>query len=112
MGEPTSIVRPSHADGSRRKLSNASSIGSATVPSRRSWLAWWIQRCSTNGSCEYLPTRLRRQRRREGKNNVGDSRGVGATLPVTRRCRVDWLESSSCTKSARANDVLGNGAGC
>src|SRR5258707_14700087 len=111
MGEPTSIKRLSHADGLRRKLFSASSIGSATVRSKRFWLAWWIRPCSTNGSCVCLPTKLRRQRRREGKNDAGDSGGVGAALLVARKRRVGWLESSSCTKSTRAYDMLGHGAG-
>src|SRR5258707_7084697 len=93
MGEPTSIKRLSHADGLRRKLFSASSIGSATVRSKRFWLAWWIRPCSTNGSCACLLTRLRKQRRREGKNNAGDSGGIGASLLASRKRRVDWLES-------------------
>src|SRR6195256_803956 len=106
-----STMRRSHADGLRRKRSSASSIGSATVRSKRFWLAGWIRPCSTNGSCVCLPTKLRRQRRREGKNDAGDSGGVGAALLVARKRRVGWLESSSCTKSTRAYDMLGHGAG-
>src|SRR6266852_5106624 len=107
-----STMRRSHADGLRRKRSSALSIGSATVPSKRCWLAWWIQPCSTNGSCACLPTALQRRRRREGKNDTDDSGGVGAALPVARKRRVGWLESSSYPKSAHAYDILGNGAGC
>src|ERR1700716_829137 len=112
MGELTSTMRPSHADGLRRKLSNASLTGSATVPSKRFWLAWWIQRCSINGSCACLLTKLQRRRRREGKSNAGDSGRVGAALLGARKRRVGWLESSACTKSTRTYDILGNCAGC
>ena len=52
--------------------------------SRRFWLAWSIRRCSTNVSCACLPTRLRRQRRKEGGNDAGDFGGVGAAFPDSR----------------------------
>src|SRR6266550_3048612 len=113
MGEPTSTTRPSHADGLRRRRCNASSTGSATVPSKRSWLAWWIAQCSTNASCACSPTRLprKRKRRREGKSDAGYTGGVGAALLAARQRRVDWPISFPGPKSARADDILGHRAG-
>src|SRR5205809_387079 len=106
-----------------RRLGNASSTGSATVPSKRSWLAGWIAQCSTNASCACSPTRLprprrrprrspgKRKRRREGKSDAGYTGGVGAALLAARQRRVDWPISFPGPKSARADDILGHRAG-
>src|SRR2546430_9868862 len=55
-----------------------------------------------------ISTRLRKPRRRrgEGRNNVGDSGGVGVSLAGPRKRRVGRLASSSRPKSARAYDVM------
>src|ERR1700676_5579476 len=112
MGEPLCTMRPSRAGGLRRRPSSASSTGSATVPSTRFLSAWWIEPCSTSGSCARWPTRLRKQRRREGENDAGHTGGVGASLIGSRKRRVGWLESSPGAKPARAYDILDIGAGC
>ena len=53
----------------------------------------------------------RRRRRREGRNDAGDTGGVGAALSLAWKRRVGWLEISSVAKSARSHDMLGHGAG-
>src|SRR5947207_11471517 len=110
MAEPMSTAPPSRADRWRPRPSSASWTGSATVPSRRFWSAWWIRPCLISGSCVCWPTRLPRRKRREGKSDARDSGGVGVALRDPRRCRVGWPESLSYTKSSPADDLLVDGA--